>query len=56
MPVPDKEARKEILKIHTRKKPLDSDDVNLDKLVELTEGYTGADIATMVNGSSNVCN
>jgi transitional endoplasmic reticulum ATPase len=52
VPVPDKEARKEILKIHTRKKPLDSDDVNLDKLVELTEGYTGADIATMVNAAA----
>jgi transitional endoplasmic reticulum ATPase len=52
VPVPDKEARKEILKIHTRKKPLDSDDVNMDKLVELTEGYTGADIATMVDAAA----
>ena len=52
VPVPDKEARKEILKIHTRKKPLDSDVINLDKLVELTEGYTGADIAAMVNAAA----
>jgi transitional endoplasmic reticulum ATPase len=52
VPVPDKEARKEILKIHTKKKPLDSDVVNLDKLVELTEGYTGADIAAMVNAAA----
>jgi transitional endoplasmic reticulum ATPase len=52
VPVPDKEARKEILKIHTIKKPLDSDDVSLDKLVELTEGYTGADIAAMVNAAA----
>src|SRR5919107_967099 len=52
VPVPDKEARKEILKIHTRKKPIDFDVVNLDKLVELTEGYTGADIAAMVNAAA----
>ncbi|MCD6448597.1 MAG: CDC48 family AAA ATPase [Thermoplasmata archaeon] len=40
---PDKEARKEIFKIHTRKMPL-ADDVDLDELAELTEGYAGADI------------
>src|SRR6476661_7635535 len=48
IPVPDASARKEILNIHTRKKPLDAS-VNLDKLVELTEGYTGADLAAIVN-------
>ncbi len=51
IPVPDNNARKEILKIHTRKKPLDAS-VNLDKLVELTEGYTGADLAAMVNAAA----
>jgi len=40
---PDKEARKEIFKIHTRNMPL-ADDVDLDELAELTEGYAGADI------------
>ena len=48
IPVPDTSARKEILNIHTKKKPLDAS-VNLDKLVELTEGYTGADLAAIVN-------
>jgi transitional endoplasmic reticulum ATPase len=48
VPVPDKEARMEILRIHTKKKVLDSD-VDLGKLVELTEGWTGADIGNMVN-------
>jgi transitional endoplasmic reticulum ATPase len=37
--LPDNEARKEILKIHTLKKPLDKT-VSLDKLVELTKGYS----------------
>jgi transitional endoplasmic reticulum ATPase len=52
VPVPDKESRREILKIHTSKKPLDHDTVNIDKLVELTDGYTGADIAAMVNAAA----
>ena len=52
VPVPDKESRREILKIHTSKKPLDHDTINIDKLVELTEGYTGADIAAMVNAAA----
>jgi transitional endoplasmic reticulum ATPase len=48
---PDKEARKHIFQIHTKKKPLESD-VNLDKLVEMTEGMTGADIAALVNAAA----
>jgi transitional endoplasmic reticulum ATPase len=51
VPVPDKEARKQIFHIHTKKKPLDSD-VNLDRLVELTEGMTGADITALVNAAA----
>ncbi len=47
VPPPDKEARKQIFKIHTRKVPL-AEDVDLDKLAELTEGYTGADIEAVV--------
>jgi transitional endoplasmic reticulum ATPase len=43
IPPPDKEARKEIFKIHLRGKPL-ADDVSIDELAEKTEGYTGADI------------
>src|ERR687887_440661 len=52
VPVPDKEARREILRIHTRRKPLDKTVVNLDKLVELTDGFTGADIAAIVNAAA----
>ena len=49
--LPDNEERKEILKIHTSKKPLDKT-VSLDKLVELTKGYSGADIAALVNAAA----
>ena len=51
VPVPDKESRKHIFQIATKKKPLESD-VNLDKLVEMTEGMTGADIAALVNAAA----
>ncbi len=51
VPAPDKEARKQIFQIHTKRKPIDSD-VNIDKLVEMTEGLTGADIAAIVNAAA----
>ena len=51
VPPPDKDARKQIFHIHTKKKPLESD-VNLDKLVEMTEGMTGADVAALVNAAA----
>jgi transitional endoplasmic reticulum ATPase len=51
VPFPDKEARKDILKIHTRRKPLDNT-VDMEKIVELTNGFTGADIAAIVNAAA----
>lgn len=40
--VPDRQARYEILQIHTRNMPL-AKDVDLQKLANLSHGYTGAD-------------
>jgi transitional endoplasmic reticulum ATPase len=48
VPLPDKEARKQILKIHTRNKPLDTD-VDLDKIAEVAEGFSGAEVAAIAN-------
>ena len=48
IPAPDLEGRKQILRIHTAKKPL-ADDVDLDELARKTEGYTGADLAAVAN-------
>ena len=45
---PDIEARKEILKIHLKKKPL-ADDVDIEEIAKKTEGYTGADIRAVCN-------
>jgi len=47
VPAPDKNARLEILKIHTTKNPL-SGDVKLEELAGRTDGYTGADLAGLV--------
>ncbi|MEM2870392.1 MAG: CDC48 family AAA ATPase [Thermoplasmata archaeon] len=48
IPPPDREARRKILEVHTRNKPL-AKDVNLDELAKRTEGFTGADLAALVN-------
>ena len=45
-PVPDKNGRREILEIHTRNMPL-ADDVDLNKLAEMTHGFVGADLAAL---------
>ena len=47
VPLPDKQGRLEILQIHTRHMPLDND-VDMERLSEITKGYTGADLAALV--------
>lgn len=41
--IPNKESRKEIFEIHLQNKP-HGDDININKLAEKTENYTGSDI------------
>ncbi|MFX1308255.1 MAG: AAA family ATPase, partial [Promethearchaeota archaeon] len=43
IPMPDKDARIEIFKIHLKNKPL-AKDVNIEQMAQDLEGYTGADI------------
>lgn len=43
---PDRDSRLQIIKIHTKKKPL-ADDVRIEQLADKTDGYTGADIASL---------
>ena len=45
---PDVKGREAILKVHVRDKPL-ADNVNLEILAKRTPGFTGADLANMVN-------
>ena len=46
VPPPDYEGRLNILKIHTRKMPL-TDDVDIGKIAEMTEYYSGADLQAL---------
>ena len=48
VPNPDTKGREQIFKIHTKKKPL-ADDVNISKLVGLTDGFNGAEIAAVTS-------
>ena len=48
VPRPDVKGREEILKVHTRKIPL-SENVSLEVLARGTPGFSGADLANLVN-------
>ncbi|TWW09438.1 ATP-dependent zinc metalloprotease FtsH [Planctomyces bekefii] len=48
---PDYNGRLEILKVHTRGKPI-SQDVDLETLARRTPGFSGADIANLINESA----
>ena len=48
IPVPDLKGRLEILKIHAEDKKI-SDDVNLESIAEDTAGFTGAELANILN-------
>ncbi len=48
---PDRKGRKQILEVHTRGKPL-SAELDLDVLAGQTPGFTGADLANLINESA----
>lgn len=48
VPRPDYKGRLEILKVHTRKTPMDSD-VDLEIIAKGTPGFAGAELANLVN-------
>ena len=47
MPVPERDGRLHILRIHTRNMPM-GDDVELESIADRTDGYTGADLEDVV--------
>jgi transitional endoplasmic reticulum ATPase len=50
---PDSKGRKHIFEIHTKKKPLEGN-VDIKKLVEITDGFSGAEIAAITNRAALV--
>lgn len=45
---PDVKGREQILKVHSENKPLDKD-ISFENLAKLTPGFTGADLANLMN-------
>jgi transitional endoplasmic reticulum ATPase len=52
IPFPDTDSRKQIIQIYLRKKPVDNDSLLVDKLLELTTGFSGAEIEGLINSAS----
>ncbi len=48
---PDVGGREKILRVHAKGKPLD-DDVDFERLAKVTPGFTGADLANLMNESA----
>ncbi|MCI0527409.1 MAG: AAA family ATPase, partial [Nitrospira sp.] len=48
IPVPDEEGRREIFEVHLRNKPLEPG-ISFSELAARTEGFSGADIASVCN-------
>ena len=51
-PYPEKKERSEIFKIHLKRRPL-AIDIDYEKLANLTQGYSGADIMEICNRAAN---
>lgn len=51
VPMPDLEARKEMFALYLKKRPV-SDDIDVAKLAEQTDGYVASDIAYIVNDAA----
>ncbi|MEW6605694.1 MAG: AAA family ATPase, partial [Thermoproteota archaeon] len=53
VPNPDKETRVKILEIHSVGKPL-KDDIDLKRIAEMTDGFSGADMAAIANTAASI--
>ena len=52
VPLPDAEARKEMFMLHLEGRPYDENDIDADKLSEMSDGYIASDIAYIVNDAA----
>lgn len=50
VPMPDKDARKEMFKLHLKDRPCS--EIDAERLAELTDGYIASDIAYIVNDAA----
>lgn len=54
IPIPDRNARREILDIHTRGMPL-AEGVDLDRIADITHGFVGADLEALAREAAMSC-
>ena len=53
IPNPDKSTRQKILEICTKNKPI-SRNTDLERISDLTEGFSGADVSSVVNTAISI--
>jgi transitional endoplasmic reticulum ATPase len=53
IPSPDKSTRQKILEIHVKNKPI-SRNTDLERVADLTEGFSGADVSSVVNTAISI--
>jgi transitional endoplasmic reticulum ATPase len=54
IPIPDRNARREILEIHSRGMPL-AEEVDIAHLAEITHGFVGADLEALCREAAMIC-
>lgn len=54
VPLPDKEARKEMFMLHLQGRPYEEGTIDADKLSELSDGFIASDIAYVVNDAAMI--
>ena len=54
VPLPDKEARKEMFLLHLQGRPYNESKIDADKLSELSDGFIASDIAYVVNDAAMI--
>ena len=52
VPLPDHDARKEMLAIYLKGRPYDEESIDFDALSDMTDGYIASDIAFIVNDAA----
>lgn len=52
VPLPDREARREMFLLHLKGRPYDESVIDVDRLSELSEGFIASDIAYVVNDAA----
>jgi transitional endoplasmic reticulum ATPase len=53
IPMPDKDSRREILKIHMKGVPV-AKDVDIERITDMTEGFSGADMGSLTNTAVSI--